>query len=295
MLFNDSMNQWLNESMMRATLLAGCAVLACVVILLADYVVASRRAQRDDQLIKSLQQQVRTEAALAPKLAAEQQRITTARRARKSRDNAVGWLLIGAVAFFLTSAKRIVPASRPVRQQQTRTHTVSKARHTRTSALPGLDLTFVDELVRRAVTNGESREAAIVLLQAIQSHYRYLPDEALLRVCELTGITPAQITGTASFYGQFRRNPVGKHMVRVCHGTACHVAGARQITDELHRYLAIPGGADTDTEGMFTLDQVACLGCCSLAPVFMVDGHTAGRLTPSSACDELEKIETLSH
>jgi NADH:ubiquinone oxidoreductase subunit E len=107
----------------------------------------------------------------------------------------------------------------------------------------------------------------------------------------LTGITPAQIAGTASFYGQFRRSPTGKHIVRVCHGTACHVAGARQITDELRRYLAIPEGADTDKERMFTIDEVACLGCCSLAPVLMVDGHAAGRLTQSSACDELQRFE----
>ena len=65
------------------------------------------------------------------------------------------------------------------------------------------------------------------MLQAIQSHYRYLPDEALRRVCERTEITPAQIAGSSSFYGQFRRSPVGRHVVRVCHGTACHVAGAR--------------------------------------------------------------------
>ena len=83
---------------------------------------------------------------------------------------------------------------------------------------------------------GRGKEAAIPLLQAIQNHYRYLPDDALRRLCELTDITPAEIAGTSSFYGQFRRSPVGKHIVRVCHGTACHVSGARQITEELRRY-----------------------------------------------------------
>ena len=134
---------------------------------------------------------------------------------------------------------------------------------------------------------GRGKEAAIPLLQAIQTHYRYLPDEALRRVCELTEITPAEIAGTSSFYGQFRRSPVGEHIVRVCHGTACHVSGARQITEELRRYLAIPDGEDTDAARLFTLDEVACLGCCSLAPVLMVDGHTAGKLTPATACDAL--------
>ena len=118
-----------------------------------------------------------------------------------------------------------------------------------------------------------------------------LPDEALRRLCELTEITPAEISGTSSFYGQFRRSPLGKHLVRVCHGTACHVSGARQVTEELRRYLTIPEGADTDAARMFTIDEVACLGCCSLAPVLMVDSHTAGRLTPSSACDALDAVE----
>jgi NADH:ubiquinone oxidoreductase subunit E len=103
----------------------------------------------------------------------------------------------------------------------------------------------------------------------------------------LTEITPAEIAGTSSFYSRFRRSPVGEHLVRVCHGTACHVSGARQITDELRRYLAIPEGADTDPARQFTLDEVACLGCCSLAPMIMVDGHPAGKLTPATACEAL--------
>jgi NADH:ubiquinone oxidoreductase subunit E len=151
--------------------------------------------------------------------------------------------------------------------------------------LPELDLSFVEQMVSQI---GHGKEAAIPLLQAIQTHYRYLPDEALHRVSELTEITPAEISGTSSFYGQFRRSPVGEHIVRVCHGTACHVSGARQITEELRRYLAIPNGEDTDAARMFTLDEVACLGCCSLAPVLMVDGHTAGKLTPATACDALK-------
>jgi NADH-quinone oxidoreductase subunit F len=156
------------------------------------------------------------------------------------------------------------------------------------SACDEIDLGFVDEIVAK---QGRTPEAAIPILQAIQMHYRYLPDEALRRVCELTEITPAQIAGTSSFYAQFRRSPAGRHVVRVCHGTACHVAGARQVTEELRRYLAIPPDADTDPAQMFTVDAVACVGCCSLAPVLVVDGQTAGRLTPASACDALEPFE----
>jgi NADH:ubiquinone oxidoreductase subunit E len=155
------------------------------------------------------------------------------------------------------------------------------------TAAPQVDLSFVDDLV---AAEGRSKEAAIPILQAIQSHYRYLPDEALRRVCELTEVTPAQIAGTSSFYARFRRSPVGDHIVRVCHGTACHVAGARQITEELRRQLHIPEGADTDPSRRFTIDEVACLGCCSLAPVLMVDEQTAGRLTPMAAVAALDRV-----
>src|SRR5436853_14851 len=95
-----------------------------------------------------------------------------------------------------------------------------------------------------AATSGTRKDAK--LNPAIQAHYRYLPDAALRRLCEITDITAAQITGTSSFYGQFRRSPVGEHIVKVCHGTACHVSGARQVTEELRRYLTIAEGLDTD-------------------------------------------------
>jgi NADH:ubiquinone oxidoreductase subunit E len=153
---------------------------------------------------------------------------------------------------------------------------------------PELDLSILDDIINK---EGRSREAAIPILQAIQSHFRYLPDEALKKVCEETEITPAQIAGTSSFYSQFRRSPVGKHVVRVCHGTACHVSGIVPIHDEMRRYLSIPEDADTDPKRLFTLDKVACLGCCSLAPVIMIDEHTVGRLTPAGACEALHDTE----
>jgi NADH:ubiquinone oxidoreductase subunit E len=275
------------------TWIAGAAVVTCVAILLADYAVATWRAPRDDSLIKNLQQQVKSDAGLAAKLSVEQKSVTAARRARKSRDNAVAWILIGAAGAFLTLAKRGEQRARPSTKKagETACPTISKKQQFAVGqafSLPGVDLGFIDDLVAK---EGRGKESAIVLLQAIQSHYRYLPDEAMRRLCELTEITPAQLAGTSSFYGQFRRTPVGKHMVRVCHGTACHVAGARQITDELRRYLAIPDDADTDSARMFTVGEVACLGCCSLAPVLIVDGHTTGRLTPSSASAALAHVE----
>ncbi len=276
------------------TWIAGAAVVACVAILLTDYVLATWQAPRDDKILKNLQQQVKSDAALAAKLAAEQKRITATRRARKSRDNAAAWILIAAAAVFLGFAKHVVQTARPGIKIVGQAHWPARDSQSRSlvgqafSLPPTLDLTFIDGLVAK---EGRSKEGAIVLLQAIQKHYRYLPDEAIRRLCELTEITPAQFAGASSFYGQFRRTPAGKHTVRVCHGTACHVAGARQVTDELRRYLAIPDGADTDPARMFTVDEVACVGCCSLAPVLMLDGRTAGRLTPSSASAVLSHLE----
>jgi NADH:ubiquinone oxidoreductase subunit E len=266
--------------------IAGALVGLCVAILFTDYVVASRRAPADDRVIKALQQQTKADASFAPKLAAEQKRVTGARLARKTRDNAVAWGLIAAAAAFLWFAKGLVKKDKPLPPgKRWQAEPPAPPRSRPAVAAPALDLSFVDELVSQI---GRGKEAAIPLLGAIQSHYRYLPDEALRRVCELTEITPAEIAGTSSFYGQFRRSPVGQHMVRVCHGTACHVSGARQITEELRRYLAIPDGEDTDAARLFTLDEVACLGCCSLAPVLMVDGRAAGKLTPATACDALK-------
>lgn len=276
------------ERLQSAAWISGALIALCVVILLTDYALASRRGPRDDQLIKTLQEQVKSDAQLAPRLAGEQKRVTAGRRARKSRDNALAWLLVFASAAFLTAAKQVIRSASPPlpgRQRSVPAHDLIPSRDRKGAVLdPPLDLTFVDQLVAR---EGRSKESAIILLQAIQTHYRYLPDEALRRLVELTEITPAEVAGTSSFYGQFRRSPVGRHVVRVCHGTACHVAGARQITEELCRHLAIPEGADTDADRLFTVDEVACLGCCSLAPVLTVDGQTSGRLTPSTACGAL--------
>jgi NADH:ubiquinone oxidoreductase subunit E len=274
---------------------AGAVVVVCAAILFTDDLLARRRAPQDDRRIAALQEKVRNDAAEAPKLEAEWKRITAERRARKTRINGLSLVLIAAAAAFLISAKRLpafqsaspAAGSRLVQVTAAPGAPALKAAAAARAPTP-IDLAFVDEIVAK---EGRGREAAIPILQAIQAHYRYLPDEALQRVCALTEITPAQIAGTSSFYAQFRRTPVGKHVVRVCHGTACHVSGARQITDELRRSLGIPEGSDTDAERMFTIDEVACVGCCSLAPVLMVDGHTVGKLTPASAREALDTVE----
>lgn len=276
----------------RATILCGALLLACCAILTIDYFQARLRAPADEARIAALQKEVRQDAARAAVLYAEQQRITRARDARNNRTRRLKWVLIALSALFVTGAKRVVesrpakpaPSKPPAQSSKTTRRPIHRPAAT-SNGPPAVDLAFVDEVVAR---EGTGPEAAITILQAIQDHYRYLPEEALERVCEMTDITPAQITGASTFYGRFRRRPVGRHIVRICHGTACHVAGAREISEQLRRDLGIPDGSDTDAQRMFTLEEVACLGCCSLAPVLMVDNHTSGKLTPATAIDALD-------
>lgn len=138
------------------------------------------------------------------------------------------------------------------------------------------DLKYVDDTIERI---GRTPDAVIPLLQAIQDHYGYLPEEALRRVCATTQITPAGINGVATFYDMFRHRPGGKHTVHVCHGTACHVSGSERVEEALRRHLRIPPGSDTDADRRFTIERVACLGCCTLAPVVRIGKETIGYAT----------------
>ncbi|MBI2947968.1 MAG: NADH-quinone oxidoreductase subunit NuoE [Verrucomicrobia bacterium] len=142
--------------------------------------------------------------------------------------------------------------------------------------MENLDLTFVDQTVNQL---GRAPDAVIPILQAVQEHYGYLPTEALERVCHTTQITPASISGVATFYDMFRHKPVGKFIVHVCRGTACHVAGAERIEDALRQRLRIPAGDETDPDRQFTIEPVACIGCCTLAPVVRMDQTTFGHVT----------------
>ena len=120
----------------------------------------------------------------------------------------------------------------------------------------------------------------IPILQKLQAEYGFLPREVLTLLAARTNIPIAKILGAATFYAQFRFEPLGKHLIKVCHGTACHIGGSPKLTDYLKDHLGVQEGGTTK-DGLFTLERVACLGCCSLAPVMMVDETTYGRLTPS--------------
>ncbi len=148
-----------------------------------------------------------------------------------------------------------------------------------------VDLTAVDRIMK---AEGTSPDAVIPILQSIQSHYRYLPDAALRYICEKGGISPSQISGVSTFYTQFRHKPVGKHIIRVCEGTACHVSGAVEVGNELRRCLNIEGDSDTDPSGQFTIERVACIGSCSLAPVITIDENIYGHMSALSAGETLQ-------
>ncbi len=145
-----------------------------------------------------------------------------------------------------------------------------------------LDLAAVAEIVGRV---GGADGDLIRLLQRLQERFGYLPEVVLAELARLTGLPLSRIYGVVTFYAQFSTEPSGRHKVLVCHGTACHVAGAQRITEALEQELDVEdGGTTADLE--FTLDSVACMGACSRAPVMRVDDQTYGNLTP----DETRKI-----
>lgn len=122
----------------------------------------------------------------------------------------------------------------------------------------------------------------IPILQNLQSAYGFLPQDIITKLSERTGIFITQIMGVATFYSQFRLQPSGEKTIKICFGTACHVNGAEKVADALCDELKIELGGTTP-DNKFTLESVACLGCCSLAPVMMIGDETYGRLTPDKA------------
>lgn len=138
-----------------------------------------------------------------------------------------------------------------------------------------VDLSQVDRII---AAHGSGAGALIPVLQKVQDALGWLPKPAMDRIAAGLRIPASNVYGVATFYAQFRLKPVGKYIIKVCHGTACHVAGATKITEAFERELAVKDG-ETTADRMFTLESVACLGCCSLAPVAMVQKEAHGRLT----------------
>ncbi len=130
----------------------------------------------------------------------------------------------------------------------------------------------------------------ITVLQKAQEIYGYLPTDVIYRIAEEMNLTPAKVMGVATFYTQFRFKPVGKYLIMLCQGTACHVNGSERIEKTIKEELGISDGETTE-DGLFTLKNVACLGCCSLSPVMMINEETYGSLTPEKVKEILKSLK----
>ena len=145
----------------------------------------------------------------------------------------------------------------------------------------------VDEIL--AHYNGV-KGALIPVLQEAQGAYGFLPKDIISRIAQTLKIPVSQVYGVVTFYSQFHLNPRGRNFIRVCQGTACHVRGAKAVLKALEDELRIAPG-QTTTDERFTLETVACLGACGLAPVLMINDDTHGRLTPETVCKLLDRYQ----
>lgn len=130
----------------------------------------------------------------------------------------------------------------------------------------------------------------IAIMQEIQAEHKYLSEAALTLVAEKLGISTAKVYSVATFYENFSLEVKGKHIIRVCAGTACHVRKSQPIYDAIYSWMGLSGKKKTSAEGLFTLETVACLGACGLAPVMTIDGEVHAKMTPEAALKLLEDI-----
>ncbi len=137
----------------------------------------------------------------------------------------------------------------------------------------------------------QKKGALSPLLQDIQAAYGYVPDEAVKLVARELSIFPVEIYGVLTFYTQFYLTPRGQHTIRVCQGTACHVMGAKGLFDYLLDKLKVEEGGTTE-DGLFTVERVACLGCCGMAPAIMIDEDFYGRCTIQNVEETWEKYRS---
>lgn len=139
--------------------------------------------------------------------------------------------------------------------------------------------TLIGTVIARFVP---SRDNLISILHAVQEEAGYLTPTSLVQVAAYLGLSESEIRGVATFYTRFRFKPAGKHCLKVCCGTACHVKGAGEVLAELEKKLGIKAG-ETTADGEYSLGTEACFGSCALAPVVVVDGRVLGRVTPAEA------------
>ena len=150
----------------------------------------------------------------------------------------------------------------------------------------GFDVTELQETLDKY---GDTKGSLITILQKAQSIYGYLPKPVMKYISDCTGVKPSKVFGVATFYTQFRLEPVGKNLIMLCQGTACHVNGSAGIERAIVEELGVEDGGTTP-DNIFTFNNVACLGCCSLAPVMMIGNETYANLTPEKTKEILRSI-----
>ncbi len=150
-----------------------------------------------------------------------------------------------------------------------------------------LDVETIDSILAKFP---QPKGNLIAILHEVQNHYRYLPEEELRYISKRTGVPITQIYSIVNFYNRFSLKPKGKHVICVCLGTACHVKGAEKVINEVKMKLNIDVGETTD-DMKFTLEEVRCIGACSLAPAVVVDETTYGKVTPKEMSSILAKYK----
>ena len=149
------------------------------------------------------------------------------------------------------------------------------------------ELTRANEIIENY---GCDQSNLIAIMQEIQAEYKYLSEDTLTLIAEKLGVSTAKVYSVATFYENFSLEAKGKYIIKVCAGTACHVRKFQPIYDAIHDYLGLTGKKKTSADGMFTLETVACLGACGLAPVMTIDGEVHSKMTPEAALALLEDI-----
>jgi len=186
-----------------------------------------------------------------------------------------------------------MPETKTARKTPLKKAKMNKTIHKKAQAKPveqakpaAKDQAAIDKIIDHYQGN---KGALIPVLQEVQAALGWLSQDTLRAIAGGLEVPISQVYGVVTFYTQFRLKPIGKHLIRVCHGTACHVGGAEKISEALLSALNTTEGGTTQ-DGKFTVESVACLGCCSLAPVLMVDSETFGRLTPDSAIKAVKEF-----
>jgi len=154
----------------------------------------------------------------------------------------------------------------------------------------------MEKLLENIIKKYLEKEGNIIfLLQETQDAFGYIPREAVDLFSMELNIAPSRFYGVATFYSQFRLKPTGKNKIVACCGTACHVRGAEKVINGLRKELDLPAGEDTTRDGQFTLEEVACLGTCSFAPIVLVNGAVRGKTTADSIVKEVKSMRKKSH